>query len=1093
MPVIFPHQPSFLVIRFNPLYPDRSATHDKSAPGRRMPNPIPLTVPWTEISSPTVPPHIAAIPATPRIGCLRALLWIALGLGTVGPVAAQSPSITSIVRQNNALVISVDAPAGFRHAVLESGDEILQPTRDSLAAGGLDGRSGLVTFSIPNPQATAFLRIRLGTDPAVPAATYSGPQYFSVDYSGGSFGPLTTAEKAGHLLNRIAYGPSLDDLQAVQSLGITAFLEQQLAPSTLDESTNTNLNSRVEALFTLHQPSEEKRLISAGDTWRYLKGTQAPPTPWKDSGFADNAWLEGPTGIGYGDEDDATVLTDMRPSGANAGYLTVYLRKSFTVDSTADIDGLILRFDFDDGFVAYLNGTEIARENVAGNPPAFNSEATTDREAGSPTDYDVSAWKSLLRPGENVLAIEVHNVALTSSDLSAIPELFSRTLLPIPAQKRINSVEALQHLVHVRGIYSRRQLQAVLGEFWENHFTTDYDKVAEYFADLRNSDARVAMTADQADAEAAQAEFTEYQFFYDNALGNFGDLLLYSATSPAQLIYLDNVLNVKGAANENYAREILELFAFGVDNRYTQTDIEQLARCFTGWTVRKVWPQDYKAFPASARTPPTDSNVQFQDDRILDLGAGWKYFKGTREPSPGGNGAATTEWTRVDFNDSTWTAGSTGIGYGDNDDATTLSDMRNNYVSVYLRREFTVADPQALSNLLLSIDYDDGFVAYLNGTEIARSETMEDTGTPPPFNRDANGSHEAGEQFESYALSEFRSLLKPAPQKNVLAIQVHNIATNSSDLSLLPRLVHRQLLPGSIENGDPNGVWTFRFNPDRHDTGEKILFAGTPYETRIPAGRTGIDGLKDAVDAIDSFVNHPSVSEFICLKLINKFVSDEISLRTYHDGTAPAELRALLDEAMAAWKSTQPAGNIGTVLRAILKPATLDGHFWSRAAYRAKVKTPVEFINSSARALRTSVAGSNLPAENDALGMHLFTRDDPDGWSESGIDWIDTGTLLARIQFAQDLPGNRVNNVRWDVVAWTSANGLTTAESIVEYFNQLLYQGSMSPANRDLLIRFATMDDNGNPLALDPQRNDYATRVRELVGLILSMPQWHYQ
>jgi hypothetical protein len=422
-----------------------------------------------------------------------------------------------------------------------------------------------------------------------------------------------------------------------------------------------------------------------------------------------------------------------------------------------------------------------------------------------------------------------------------------------------------------------------------------------------------------------------------------------------------------------------------------------------------------------------------------------------------------------------------------------LTDMRNSYVSVYLRREFTLADPDALSNLLLSVDYDDGFVAYLNGTEIARSETMQDTGTPPPFNRASNGSHEAGNQPDTFSLAEFRSLLKPAPQKNVLAIQAHNIAADSSDLSILPRLVNRRLLPGSIENGDANGVWTFRFNPDRHDTGEKILFPGTPFETRIPAGRTGIDGLKDAVDVIDSFVNHPSVSEFICLKLVNKFVSDEITLRNYHDGTAPAELRTVMDEAIAAWKSTQPAGNIATVLRAILKPATLDGLFWSRGTYRAKVKTPVEYINSSARALRTSVAGSNLPAENDALGMHLFTRDDPDGWSESGIDWIDTGTLLARIQFAQDLPANRVNNVRWDVAAWVTANGLTTAESIVDYFNQLLYQGSMSPSNRDLLIRFATTDDAGVPLALDSQRADYATRVRELVGLILSMPQWHYQ
>src|SRR5690606_13420392 len=158
-----------------------------------------------------------------------------------------------------------------------------------------------------------------------------------------------------------------------------------------------------------------------------------------------------------------------------------------------------------------------------------------------------------------------------------------------------------QELIHIRGIYSERQLQAILAEFWENHFTTDYDNAAEYFEEeLRNSDARPAMAEDQAAAEAAQAEYPGYQFGHDNALGNFGDLLLYSATSPAQLIYLDNVLNVKDAPNENYAREILELFAFGVDNRYTQQDIEELARCFTGWGIRKVAYDQAQPFPASA-------------------------------------------------------------------------------------------------------------------------------------------------------------------------------------------------------------------------------------------------------------------------------------------------------------------------------------------------------------------------------------------------------------------------------------------------------------------------------------------------------------
>jgi hypothetical protein len=79
--------------------------------------------------------------------------------------------------------------------------------------------------------------------------------------------------------------------------------------------------------------------------------------------------------------------------------------------------------------------------------------------------------------------------------------------------------------------------------------------------------------------------------------------------------------------------------------------------------------------------------------------------------------------------------GATGIGYGDNDDATVLSDMVNKYVSVYLRRKFAIANPEQLQNLILSVDYDDGFIAYLNGTEVARSKSMQNTGTPPAYNK----------------------------------------------------------------------------------------------------------------------------------------------------------------------------------------------------------------------------------------------------------------------------------------------------------------------------------------------------------------------
>ncbi|MBI4604833.1 MAG: lamin tail domain-containing protein, partial [Planctomycetes bacterium] len=80
----------------------------------------------------------------------------------------------------------------------------------------------------------------------------------------------------------------------------------------------------------------DRPFIEAGEEWRYSKGTAAPPAGWTAVGFADGSWLSGPTGIGYGDNDDATVLSDMRGS-----YVTVFCRKAFTVADRGSIDELV--------------------------------------------------------------------------------------------------------------------------------------------------------------------------------------------------------------------------------------------------------------------------------------------------------------------------------------------------------------------------------------------------------------------------------------------------------------------------------------------------------------------------------------------------------------------------------------------------------------------------------------------------------------------------------------------------------------------------------------------------------------------------------
>jgi predicted outer membrane repeat protein len=165
--------------------------------------------------------------------------------------------------------------------------------------------------------------------------------------------------------------------------------------------------------------------ILPGHVYRYFKGTQEPPANWNRLAFDDSTWLHGPTGIGYGDGDDATVLDDMRYN-----YASVYARRLFYLPQPAIVTSLVLTMDYDDAFVAYLNGVEVARNNIAGSPPAHNTLAESQHEASGgninpnpPEKYDISAVINHLAAGMNVLAVQGHNVSLTSSDFSLIPSL----------------------------------------------------------------------------------------------------------------------------------------------------------------------------------------------------------------------------------------------------------------------------------------------------------------------------------------------------------------------------------------------------------------------------------------------------------------------------------------------------------------------------------------------------------------------------------------------------------------------------------------------------------------------------------------------
>ncbi len=160
-------------------------------------------------------------------------------------------------------------------------------------------------------------------------------------------------------------------------------------------------------------------VVYAYDAWYYFVGTLEPNPKWRSLSFDESQWTQGVGGFGYGDDDDRTKIPKT---------LSVYLRRRFTISDTSKIEQAILHMDFDDAFVAYINGVEIARANIgtAGDHPAHNEPALYWREAhlyrGEVPESFITqktVLKNFLKQGENVLAIQVHNESLNSSDLSS--------------------------------------------------------------------------------------------------------------------------------------------------------------------------------------------------------------------------------------------------------------------------------------------------------------------------------------------------------------------------------------------------------------------------------------------------------------------------------------------------------------------------------------------------------------------------------------------------------------------------------------------------------------------------------------------------
>ena len=341
---------------------------------------------------------------------------------------------------------------------------------------------------------------------------------------------LSTDEAIVHALNRLAYGPRPGDVEHVRQMGLEKWIEQQLNPGSIDDKA---LEARLTNYPTLTMSAARLQELY-------------PPPKQAEKQAARLAQGD----LKKSDEAAATIANDMKGGKADSPK-----RDAATTDGDSIASG-------------DANAPAPMKDEPSGSNPATRGAA-----------------------GRNVLS---------GPDPNTVPRAIADD-----SRRPQRVIEELAMAKVTRAIYSQRQLQQVMDDFWFNHFNVFAGKGED----------RWYLTS------------YEREVIQPRAFGKFKDLLTATAKSPAMLFYLDNFLsadpraadrqtaeramrqqirrggfgrpfpprtppqgqakkNVRGL-NENYGRELMELHTLGVDGGYTQKDVTEVARCFTGWTIEK--------------------------------------------------------------------------------------------------------------------------------------------------------------------------------------------------------------------------------------------------------------------------------------------------------------------------------------------------------------------------------------------------------------------------------------------------------------------------------------------------------------------------
>jgi len=389
--------------------------------------------------------------------------------------------------------------------------------------------------------------------------------------------PLTQQQRVLHALNRFTFGPRPGDEAAVSRMGLEKWFEQQLHPETIDDSAFEGKMDQFPAMRLSREDLMRRYPFPGMLKTMERQDLPLPMGKVERAIYADNEAAYDAKIKGQAQQN--------KEAAANAAKLGADAKPDAQPMAAANMNDMTATAAMTD--TAAVAATDTGKKGKRKNLSAPMDEDGVQAVLEFAPDQRLATLVSM-KPAEMLAfraALRQPQRLQLMQGLSPVETEEVEALVTAP--ERVVASEALESRLE-RDVYTERQLQAVMTDFWLNHFSV-YVRKSQF--------------------EPYYLPSYERQVILPNALGKFENLLVATAASPAMLMYLDNwesagahsveaeraqtidAMRGKGARsrpvgiNENYGRELMELHTLGVNGGYTQQDVIEVAKCFTGWTI----------------------------------------------------------------------------------------------------------------------------------------------------------------------------------------------------------------------------------------------------------------------------------------------------------------------------------------------------------------------------------------------------------------------------------------------------------------------------------------------------------------------------